>query len=209
MSTRRKVTLLVMVVLLAVILLAPVVPKSGNLAMELLNSIIKGSKLTDSSDDDGDGVIDQAPQDLADQAGLDLDTYTLARVISSEEGNSAAIRQLAVAWVTLNNSGGGGVLAYATGGGNYGHQGGSRKVSTWLDPYQGHADLAAQVMGGQQSDPTHGATNFFNPDLQDKLHAKDPNKYKSAIDLDMSWRSRGLNPVDVPGIDPDYLRFYA
>jgi hypothetical protein len=155
--------------------------------------------------DDGENV-DQTPQELADSAGLDLDTYALARMISSEEGNSSNIRQVAVAWVMVNNGGTG----YAIPRGVFGRQGsGGRPIATSQDPYSGHVEIARGVLSGSIADPTNGARYFIAPRTQDALHARDPVKYKSFETVNASRIANGHQPVVVEGIDPDLLIFYT
>ncbi len=150
--------------------------------------------------------VDQSPDELAASADLDVDTYTLARMISSEEGNSANIRQAAVAWVMVNNGGTG----YAIPNGIFGRQGsGRRPISTSQDPYEGHVDIARAVLNGSIPDPTGGARYFIAPKAQDSLHARDPVKYKSFETVNASRIANGHQPVIVEGIDPDLLIFYT
>jgi len=199
---------LVLAVLVAIVLFFPY--EGQTIATQILGAIKKGPRLTRTTSED-DELIDQSPQSIAEQMGVDLNRATLARVISSEEGNSEKIRQLAIAYVTFNNGGQGpGVFTYACGsGGRFGHQSGSRRpVSTFADAYAGHLELANLIFDGGIGDPTNGATNFYGPATQDKLNAKDPDKYDSAEEIDRRWTSRGLVAVDVDGIDSRYLKFY-
>lgn len=204
MSDRTK-KWIVIGVLVLFIMFVPVLD-SGTIGGQVLGYIAKGGRVgSRSTMDDGENV-DQTPQDLADAAGLDLDTYALARMISSEEGNSANIRQEAVAWVMVNNGGTG----YAIPRGVFGRQGsGGRPISTSQDPFEGHVEIAKGVLSGTIADPTNGARYFIAPKTQDALHARDPNKYKSFEDVNASRIANGHQPVVVEGIDPDLLIFYT
>lgn len=199
---------LVLLVFIAAVLLFPY--GGTTIATELLGAIKKGRRLTTTTSDDDD-AIDQSPESIADEMGVSLQRATLARIISSEEGNSEQLRQLAVAFVAYNNGGKGSrVLEYATGSdGRFGRQSGSRRpVSTFRDAYEGHLALTNLIFDGNIADPTAGATNFYAPASQDKLADKDPDTYKTADEVDALWRSRGLVAVDIDGIDDRYLRFY-
>lgn len=187
------------------VLLVPVLD-TGSIGGVILGYVAKGGRVGTRSSMADDENVDQTPDDLAASAGLDVDTYALARMISSEEGNSANIRQAAVAWVMLNNGGTG----YAIPRGTFGRQGsGGRPISTSQDPFEGHVDIAKGVLSGSIPDPTNGARYFIAPKAQDSLHARDPVKYKSFADVNASRIANGHNPVIVEGIDPDLLIFYT
>jgi len=199
---------LLLLVVIAAVLFFPY--EGTTIATELLGAIKKGRRLTTTTSEDDD-AIDQSPESIASDMGVNLQVATLARVISSEEGNSEQLRQLCVGYVTYNNGGKGSrVFQYATGSdGRFGRQSGSRRpVSTFRDAYEGHLVLAEAIFDGRFGDPTSGATNFYAPASQDKLAAKDPDTYKTADEVDALWRSRGLVAVDIDGIDDRYLRFY-
>lgn len=186
--------------------LAPVL-HSGTVGEQLIGWIGKGSRVGPKSTSDDDETINENPLDLAAAAGLDINVYTFGRAISSEEGNSSEIRQIAVAWVMRNNAGQA-IFLYACGGGAFGRQGGIRKVTTFVDPYQRHIDIANRVMSGAEPDPTGGATEFVTPKSQEALHKKNPAKYRPFAEVHQMRLNRGLTPVEVDGIDPDYLIFY-
>ena len=178
---------------------------------------------------DGLGVIREDPRSLADSAAVDLDGYALARALASEEGQSPAPYKVAVAWAIRNESGGrvadkvlaghgdsqgffarqnaryltGAVLA--DGSPETAHAG--KYVSTALDPHEDDVAIATAVLLGELVDPTSGATNFFNPGLQDDLYETGRSD-KPADAIDSAWRARGLTPVAVEGIDDSKLRFY-
>lgn len=196
---------IVIAVLVAFIIFVPVLD-TGTIGGEILGYITKGGRVgSRSTMEDGENV-DQSPEELAASAGLDVDTYALARMISSEEGNSANVRQAAVAWVMVNNGGTG----YAIPRGTFGRQGsGGRPISTSQDPFEGHVDIAKGVLNGTIADPTNGARYFIAPKTQDALHARNPEKYKSFDEVNASRIANGHQPVVVEGIDPDLLIFYT
>lgn len=158
------------------------------------------------------GIVEDDPQSLADAAGVELNRYALARMISSEEGNSAVLVKIAVAFAAKNEIGAEGIASrllsgHGEGQGHFKRQGyrysggrGTVYASTALDPYDDDVNIATAVIGGTLSDPTGGATNFFRPELQDQQFAAGDvsNDAEATIAL---WRSRGLVPVDIDGID--------
>jgi hypothetical protein len=202
------------VFVVAFIFFAPITD-DGTIGEQMIGFIAKGSRVGPDTTNQriNDNEVDVDPASLASDAGLDLDTYTLARMISSEEGNSSNIKQVAVAWVAKNNAQalGSSIFEYATDG-SFGRQTGgigSRPVSTWEDPYEGHVTIAKGVIAGTFADPTGGARHFVAPRTQDKLHAANPDKYKSYADVDASWQSGGSQKIVVDGIDPAILVFYT
>ena len=67
--------------------------------------------------------------------------------------------------------------------------------------------IATAVLGGTIPDPTGGATNFFDPALEDKLFAE--GKVSTDADaLTAKWTAGGLRAVAVEGVDPDTLQFF-
>jgi hypothetical protein len=168
-------------------------------------------------------VIEDDPQRLADSAALDLDTYALARLISSEEGNSPAVEKLAVGWAAWNAHGPAIAAALLAGKGDaddhfkdqgYAYSTGPTSTaraagyaSTALDPHEDDVKLAQAIIAGTAPDPTGGATNFFRPRLEDKLYAAGKVSRDGAAVI-AEWTAGGLRPVDVPGIDPSELAFF-
>lgn len=188
----------------------PLLPQTGTLAQFVIGEVVKGARVgaVSTFNETAPGEIAENPDDLAKSAGLDLQTYTLARVISSEEGNSPVAYWAAIACATLNNSIAGDVFSYATDG-SFGKQGPGRPVSTAQDPYEGHVKIAQAAIAGQIPDPTKGARYWVAPRTQDVLHLRDPSKYKSFADVNASRLAAGLKRVEPDGIDPNLLVFYA
>ena len=203
----------VVLALVIFVALVPILPQTGTIGQFLIGEITKGAHVGAHSTwnptaGDGESEIDENPDGLAASANLDLQTYTLARVISSEEGNSPVLYWVAVGWVAVNNSFDGDVFSYATDG-SFGRQGSGRPVATSQDPYQGHVSVAQAILSNQVGDPTNGARYFVAPKTQDALHKRDPSKYKSFADVDASRIAAGLKRVTPDGINSSLLVFYA
>ena len=71
---------------------------------DAISGIVQGRRLTHCPYDKTTGVAPCPPEQLAEQAGLDLETYALARQIASEEGNSSTSVQALVAHATKNEA---------------------------------------------------------------------------------------------------------
>ncbi len=162
------------------------------------------------------GVVEDDPQSLADSAALDLGVYALARMISSEEGNSPQAQKVAVGWAA-HNAHGGNLATVLTAGhgdadGHFKAQGyqwtsapgetskGAAYASTARDPYEDDVAIAQAIVNGGIADPTGGATNWFRPGLQDDEFAAGKVS-KDAEGVIASWTAGGLARVDVPGVD--------
>lgn len=194
--------------------------EAAQLVNDALNAIVKGDRLTRAPYDKETGVVPGAPSELAAAAGLDVETYSLARLIASEEGRSSNTIKAAVAWAVVNHATqvGKTITDLLTGAkvaahrGAYGTQrnidageGGGpsgpsdRYASTANDPYDGDAQIAAAVLSGSIADITHGADQFDRPDGE-----RDPD----AVAADRVASGSELAAVD--GIDPDVdgIRFW-
>jgi hypothetical protein len=176
----------------------------------IVSRIKYGSKLGPDADA-RTGFVNVLPATLAKQLGVQLEVYSLARMIRSEAGSAGAAERRAVAWVARNNARSRGIsltqLLTAGGGvaaGYYGKQNlGGRYAATGQAARQGDVDLALQVLGGTLSDNTDGALHFFNPALQDKLFASNAKKYtKNADAVIASWTAKGLEARTVAGTNP-------
>lgn len=178
--------------------------------------VTRGSRLTSAPYDKGTGVVPGSPQSLADQTSYDLETYSLARAISSEEGNSDDTTKLAVGWAIKNRAGAssGSVTTLVTHAkepthsGSYGTQrnidsstsgynGSDRYCSTAQDPYDGDAQIAFAIQTGALPDPTGGA-QYFDRSAQDD----------NAAQVAANRTAAGLQLVTVAGADPN-LEFWA
>jgi hypothetical protein len=198
------------------------VGESSALLNDALNAILKGAKLTHAPYDKTTGVVPGTPAELAQAAGVEVETYSLARMIASEEGRSSNLIKAAVAFAAINRatSKGEGITALVTRAkvgahaGRYGtqrnidpDQGGDplhgpsdRYCSTANDPYQGDADIADQCYTGQLEDFTGGAVEFDRPGQE-----KDPDQVAA------NRAAEGLVALNIDGIDPnvDGIRFWG
>lgn len=134
---------------------------------DAINSVTRGARLTNAPYDKSSGLVSDSPDSLANSCGLDIETYSLARAISSEEGTSTDGTKLAVGWA-INNAaiqkyGGDITRLVTTGSGSYGIQRLVGYCSTARDPYEGDATIAAAILTGAMADPTGGATQFDRP----------------------------------------------
>lgn len=185
-----------------------------NAAVDL---VLQGQRLTRCPYDTTTGVVPCDPQALADSTPYDLETYSLARAIASEEGRGSQQLQLAIGWAIKNraNAGSGSITTLVThakvashsslygtqrnidpseGGGPHGPS--DRYCSTASDPYDGHAQIALAIQNGTLPDTTGGAEYFDRP-------AHDDNPDKVIADR----AAAGLVVADVPGV-PSSIRFW-
>jgi hypothetical protein len=146
---------------------------------DAINGITQGKRLTRCPYDKTTGVARCDPAALAAEAGTDLETYALARMIASEEGNSSVEVQALVAHAVVNAARASGKSIAAKllkakepshsgyfgtqrniEQGTDGYNGSDRFASTATDPYEGHLAIAAGVRSGAIPDITGGATQF-------------------------------------------------
>lgn len=197
-------------IILLAVFIVPILPTTGTIGQFLIGEVIKGSRVgpKTSANPSSPSEIAQNPDELAESAGLDLQVYTLARIISSEEGNSPVLYWVAVAWASRNNAPDGDIFSWATDG-SFGEQGPGRPCSTRQDPYEGHVKVAQAVLAGTVADPTEGSRYWIAPRTQDILHLRDSSKYKSFDEVNAKRLASGLRQVNPPGIDSGLLVFYA
>ncbi len=179
-----------------------------------INWLTGGAKVDDVDASDA-GWIEQEPQALADAAGVDLETYSLARAGRSEGGASKG-KRVAVMWAMMNHArraNGGDITATVTGPakapapGLYGAQniphgkgGAARYVSTRFSPRTEDITLAQQIQAGEISDPTRGSEFFFEPALQELLVASGETGYSAGAQTVINrWKANGYEPVHAPG----------
>lgn len=181
--------------------------------MTWLDEITRGKRLTRAKYN-ATGVVDADPDELASIAGTDLETYALARMISSEEGNSPNRVKAAVAWCMVNESRrrGSSISSILLRAKNPLHNGwfgtqkdidpasanydkSDRYASTGLDPYEGDLLIAQGVLDGTLPDETDGAQQFDRP-----AGEKDPARVAA------NRMASGAELVMVPGLDS--IRFW-
>lgn len=182
---------------------ATVVDKLGDGAMDLLDGILRGTRVTNAPYSKTTGAVNVPPETLAAQAGVDVDTYSLARMISSEEGRSSNTVKAAVGWAAMNHSNNAGKTITAVLTQNKNHQGlyGTQVggyASTALDPYEGDIAIANAILTGALPDPTGGADQFDRPSGEKDPDAVAANRIAS-----------GSHEVSVDGIDDGGIRFWS
>lgn len=184
---------------------------------DLYAQITRGARLTRAPYDPSTGVVPGTPDSLASTANLTDDQYALARMVSSEEGNSDNTIKVAVCWAVINYAAKVGksitdLLIHATEPTHSGSFGTYKNIdassatngkpdryaSTALDPYDGDGQIASSCLDGTFADPTNGATQFDRPGGE-----KDPTYTETKRE------AAGLHQVDVEGIDPSVIRFWA
>lgn len=139
----------------------------------------------------------------------DDDVEALGRMIASENPRDPIIVQRAIAWTARNYAAlkGKTVANLLMPGGVPGPQAG-RYASTVNPATDETRSVAFDVLSGKVSDPTGGAIQFDAPNTQDALHARDPVKYKTADAIAASRESEGKEVVYLPGVDPNYMRWW-
>lgn len=165
------------------------------------------------------GVVYDDPQTLADAAGVDLETYSLARVGQSEEGLSSDRAKIAVMYACKNHAEKSGKTItevvtrgnpkrtdYAEANGRYGRQGIHPYCSTIAAPTSNTLALAVSVIDGLALDETQGAQFWDNPHTQDVLAAASPKDqltgkgYYTSVQIAKFRTDKGLSMVTIPGI---------
>jgi len=175
----------------------------------------KGKDLKDTIDEAlGDGIIPESPESLAAESGYPLEVYSLARAMQSEESGNEA--RIAVGWAIKNHAAGhitqtvtharkkdkDGKLVIYKSDGYYGTQSvdPGRYCTTFRSPTSATLKLAGAIMDGTIQDTTSGSVQFDAPELQDKLHAKDPYKYKSSAEIAAKRIKEGKELILVEGV---------
>jgi len=191
--------------------------------LDAITSLGRGDRLTRAPYDTTTGIVPGRPEDLAATAGLDVEAYSLARAIASEEGHSDTTIKLAVAWAIKNYADRHGrsitsLVTHANNGAHSGSYGTQRDIdatlddgitlnprykdsdrycSTALDPYDQEGQIAAGVFDGSLADITGGADQFDRPAGE-----------RDADQVAQKRISAGAELVDVPGIDGSQIRFW-
>jgi hypothetical protein len=199
--------------------------------------IVRGNKVTDATwfnDDEAYGFIIDEPEALAAQASfslgvtIDVDTYSLARMIRSEGARQGLVR----AHVAMNDlktfayaSSLTGLLTYSTDPDRKGYYGkqysgpmaadtvnsiqgfpnaNKRRYSTAADPYDSDVQTAQIAIAERATgvDRVDGATKFI-----DKSSMGVQVGSKSFDAIDAQWQADGLVPFTLAGVGTD-LVFY-
>lgn len=183
---------------------------------DIITSIQKGARVTIAPYSKTTGTVPGTPDSLAAVAGVDVDVYSLARALASEEGNSSTATQVAVAWAISNHAGLSGKsitelvtqAKLAAHRGRYGTQrnievgtdgynGSDRYCSTAQDPYAGHLEVARGVLDGTFPDITNGADQFDRPSGESNPDVVAANREASGSEL-----------AAVEGVDDGDIRFW-
>jgi hypothetical protein len=170
-------------------------------ALTAIAQLTRGARLTHSPAD-STGLVDAAPEDLADEAGLSLEAYSAARMLSSEEGQTDPTTQAAIVWCLINEASRRGtsitsLLTRAKNPRNAGYYGSQkdkdpdsdnlgnsdRYASTALDPYERDGQIAEQCLSGAIPDMTGGATNFDRPAGEKHPETVAANRVKAGLAL--------------------------
>lgn len=161
------------------------------------------------------GIVEADPQDIADEAGVSLDVYAMARMIGSEEPHADATTKAAVGWSLMNEANRRGssvssVLLRAIrreANGHFGsqkdkdpsspnYQDSDRYATTALDPYEDDITIAQGIFDGSIDDLTNGAQQFDRPAGEKNPEAVAAKRLKSGAEI-----------VEVEGADSG-LRFW-
>ena len=170
--------------------------------IDAVSGVVRGDRVTHCSYDKTTGVVPCDPHQLAAQAGVDDETYALARGVSSEEGSSSASTKAVVAWAIKNEAARRGSSIFslvthaklASHSGRYGTQrnieegtagynGSDRYISTAQDPYEGDIAIAAGVLDGTIPDVTGGANQFDRPSGEKNPDAVAANRTAAGSEL--------------------------
>lgn len=156
---------------------------------------------------DGSGLVQVDPFGLASQAGVDINTYALARMVASEASDK--LTKVACAWACLNyatrRAKSVSVLLLAGKGladGRFGAQNLGKYASTKNPPGAGDLSIAADVLAKRVPDPTSGAEQWDNPVALDALKGKKIAGYTKSADEVAAERSKSHDLVMVPGVSP-------
>ncbi len=106
---------------------------------------------------------------------VELDEYTAARLCASEHGRGSPAELACVVDSEVGRAARRhqSLTAVLTGGtGTYGPQGGDRPASTRQHPNLRHLAAARAVLSGELRGIARGATRFFNPKQQDRMHRR-------------------------------------
>jgi hypothetical protein len=174
------------------------------------------------------GIDYDDPQTLADAAGVDLDTYSLARAGQSE-GDHTDRDKICIMYAVKNHADkqGKSITEIVTTGnpkradyadvqGHYGRQGIHPYCSTIAAPTANTLSLAQSVIDGSALDEVQGAQWFDRPLLQDALALANPHKvdpttgktsgYFTSAEIAAHRTAGGATEVTIDGVS---TRFWA
>jgi hypothetical protein len=156
------------------------------------------------------GVIPGDPNDLAAARGVDVDAYSMARALMSEDSNQDA--RIGIGWAIKNHARNAGVSIttlvtrntnpnHADHNGHYGREVPGQYCATSLSPTDDVIELAQSIMSESIPDPTGGAVLWDGPAGQDAAHARNPEQVPNDWAMQQAHRmQQGYEEVDLPGV---------
>lgn len=144
---------------------------------------------------------------------ISLTTAALATMLASEVGSGPQLAKIGTAHAVLNKAKRDGVSPFAvlSPDGRFASQGTPSHgyISTARPPSKADVLLAEAILAGRYKDPTGGALQFDSPSGQRKAIAAGLASYKSTPEILAADRiSAGMIEINLPGVSPDYLRFW-
>lgn len=146
---------------------------------------------------------------------IPVGTVALASMLASESGGAPDKIREALAWTAMNRvkKWGQSLTRVLIPNGHFGEQGtGDRQFATAKPPTKRDLAIAIRVTGGKVADPTKGSTFFDHPKAQRAFIAKKAAGYDDSNTPEAVAARRvasGKQMVTLPGVSPDYLRFWA
>jgi hypothetical protein len=156
------------------------------------------------------GVEPVEPATLAADRGVDLDVYSLARAMQSEDSHHDA--RIGIGWCIKNHANNlkTSITTLVTRNKNpnhtehngfYGREVPGQYCATTIDPDDVTITNARLIMEGSIDDPTGGATLWDGPAGQDAAHARNPEQVPNDWKAQKAQReSEGYTLVELSGI---------
>lgn len=177
------------------------------------------TRLTTSTIDVANGysIVRETPTDLAARAGVNVDVYSCARMIASEDGSANGYVLLALAEAIRNRARAANmtitrrltISSKNESAGKYSEQAAGKFASTRVDPTYRHV-VAALAAINDGTNLTEGATSFFDPRSQDGGVQGGHVLRLGSEDFIRERYSEGLAWVGpLPGIDPYKLMLFG
>lgn len=140
------------------------------------------------------------------------DVEAMARMIASENPNDSVLIQSAIAWAAKNEAERRGKTVadlLMPNGIPSGQNTGGRYASTRNPSTYATRQVAYDVLSGATPDPTGGAIQFDSPRAQRAALARNVSGYsKTPEQVAASRMSEGKELVTLPGVNPDYMRWW-
>ncbi len=168
------------------------------------------------------GVVDVAPDDLASDAGVQLDTYAAARMLASEEPHSSRGTKIAICWCLMNEAAAQGIsvarlLLRAKNPDHDGLFGAQADQERFVKNSDGELVHPSDRYASTRTDP-YGediaiAQACLNYSIPDPGAPASPRRYdrpahEDAVKVANNRTAEGFRLVEVPDTDPG-LRFWA